>query len=186
LLPLESAQPPDVLPALFLTSLHARCCSLAFLFLSIPTCEFVVSFQHTISAPINTFPRPLVVFVASVQSEEFGRSLLAHLQRKINGASRLERRGGRDDAVLLLHELLARGLDGDGKTELGGVLKDCQQVVDICISDHSSLPWRGPSRQQRSCGREVRRPSREGNRSYPESRPVRGRWIVRTRTWHQE
>lgn len=38
-------------------------------------------------------------------------------------ASRLEGRGGRDDAVLLLHEVLARGLDGDGKTELGGVLE---------------------------------------------------------------
>ena len=41
----------------------------------------------------------------------------------IIGASRLERRSGRDDAVLLLHELLARGLDGDGKTKLGGVLR---------------------------------------------------------------
>jgi hypothetical protein len=40
----------------------------------------------------------------------------------IIGASRLERRGGRDDAVLLLHELLAGGFDGDGKAELGGVL----------------------------------------------------------------
>jgi len=37
-------------------------------------------------------------------------------------ASRLERRSGRDDAVLLLHKLLTGGLDGDGKTELGGVL----------------------------------------------------------------
>jgi hypothetical protein len=39
------------------------------------------------------------------------------------GASRLERRSGRDDAVLLLHEFLAGGFDGDGKTELGGVLE---------------------------------------------------------------
>jgi len=45
-------------------------------------------------------------------------------------ASRLERRSGRDNAVLLLHELLAGGFDGDGETELGGVLRYLLVYVD--------------------------------------------------------
>jgi hypothetical protein len=82
----------------------------------------VVSFQHTcFAAPVNK-TRPLGFFVASVQSEEYNClfSLVSNIKF---GASRLEGRSGRDDAVLLLHELLAGGFDGDGKAELGGVLK---------------------------------------------------------------
>ena len=48
---------------------------------------------------------------------------VAHLLMSLFGASCLERRGGRNNAVLLLHELLAGGFDGDGETELGGVLR---------------------------------------------------------------
>jgi len=108
---------PQPFPSLLLVSLFARPP-----FLSIPTCEFVVSFQHTsFSAPVNR-TRPLGFFVASVQSEEFWLTSSRSSQEVIFEASHLERRSGRDDAVLLLHKLLTGGLDGDGKTELGGVL----------------------------------------------------------------
>jgi hypothetical protein len=122
---------PQRFPSLLLVSL-----SLASPFLSIPTCEFVVSFQHTkFSAPVNQ-TRPLGFFVASVQSEEYV-SLFSLVSNIKFGASRLERRGGRNDAVLLLHELLAGGLDGDGKTELGGVLESmlvCARSFKISIT----------------------------------------------------
>ena len=108
------------------------------LLLSIPTCvaRNLVSFQHTSSAaPVNK-TRPLGFFVASVQSEEYDClfSLVSNIKF---GASHLEGRSGRDDAVLLLHELLARGLDGNGKTELGGVLECmlvCARSFEISIT----------------------------------------------------
>lgn len=41
---------------------------------------------------------------------------------RVVGVSCLKGRGGREDLVLLLHELLAGSLNGDGEAKLGGVL----------------------------------------------------------------
>ena len=89
-------------------------------FPSIPTRE-VCGIIPTHHFPLLSVKHVPYGFVASVQSEECDClfSLVSNIKF---GTSRLERRSGRDDAVLLLHELLAGSLDGDGKTELGGVL----------------------------------------------------------------
>ena len=74
------------------------------------------------SAPPINETRPLGFLLLVYRVKSLGCVSSSSSQKRINGASRLERRSGRDDAVLLLHELLAGSLDGDGKTELGGVL----------------------------------------------------------------
>jgi hypothetical protein len=69
------------------------------------------------SAPFNRSAPPCLLLVYRLK-----RIISSDLLRFIDRAKRLEGRSGRDDLVLLLHELLAGGLNGNCETELSRVL----------------------------------------------------------------
>lgn len=71
------------------------------------------------SPPCSRSKRPLAWFLMYRVKR---KNTFTSYSLRIVEASGLKGRGGRDDLVLLLHELLAGSLDGDGETELGGVL----------------------------------------------------------------
>lgn len=138
----------------------------------------------TSSPPCNRSKRPLAWFLMYRVKR---KNTFTSYSLRVVEESGLKGRGGRDDLVLLLHELLTRSLDGNGETELGGVLgASVSKRSRDRIMFVQNLPWRGPAHQRRSCGQAAQRPSRAGSQSCPESRPARGKWSERTRTWHQE
>lgn len=62
------------------------------------------------------------VFLLVYRVKSIWYSLLAQPLVSWFGASCLEGRSGRNNSVLLLHELFAGSFDGNGEAELGGVL----------------------------------------------------------------